>query len=154
MHLKKVIVQSRMRCLGESYHLNKNNAARILNECHHLHTPKTWFQELQSKVMYPQHIRGASRTMSNHIESSTRVGCHSWRFFTRKDVQACKWEMKERKLEPKVGRGERRGKGEGVASCGAALRGRVALQLRFNKLQGLITKHFFAFFWVLILALK
>jgi hypothetical protein len=28
--------------------------------------------------------------------------------------------MKERKLEPKVARGERRGKGEGVASYGVA----------------------------------
>jgi hypothetical protein len=39
--------------------------------------------------------------------------------------------MKERKLELKVGRGE---KGEWVASCGAALRGRVAFSLGFNKL--------------------
>jgi len=66
--------------------------------------------------MYPQDTRGASRTTSNHLDSSTRVGCHSKRSFARKGIQACKREMKERKLEPKVARGERRGKGEGVAS--------------------------------------
>lgn len=43
----------------------------------------------------------------------------------RKGGQACKQEMKKRKLEPKVGRGERIGQGDGVASFGAALRGRV-----------------------------
>jgi hypothetical protein len=40
-------------------------------------------------------------------------------------IQAYEWEMKERKLKSSVGRGERKGKGEGVAGSRIIPHGRA-----------------------------
>jgi len=54
-----------------------------------------------------------------------RASCHHLWSFTKMGIQTYDWEMKERKSKSSVGRGERKGKGEGVVGSRTMSHGRA-----------------------------